>query len=82
MFMRSVLRLCRAAKGRSRRRLAAAQAASALHSVAAEPPQLPADVLEIIARATLLAEGGDVHAWARLSLVNSVFRDALHGAIG
>ena len=35
--------------------------------------------MAIIARAALAAEGDDVRAWARLSLVNTVFRDTLKG---
>ena len=40
---------------------------------------LPADVWGVIARATLQAEGGDVHAWERLSRVNSTWRAGLEG---
>ena len=43
-------------------------------------PALPPDVVGYIARATLAAEGGDVQAWVRLSLVSRAWRDALHGA--
>jgi len=40
---------------------------------------LPADVWGVVARATLQAEGGDVHAWERLSRVNSVWRAGVKG---
>ncbi len=40
---------------------------------------LPANVWGIIARATLQAEGGDVHAWERLSRVSSIWRAGLKG---
>ena len=40
---------------------------------------LPPELLEPIARMALEAEGGDVRAWARLSLVGTAWRDALRG---
>ena len=43
-------------------------------------PMLPPDVMGCIARAKLAAEGGDVQAWVRLSLVNRTWRDSLRGA--
>ncbi len=45
----------------------------------APPPALPPDMMGRIARAALTAEGDDVQAWARLSLVSRTWRDGLHG---
>ena len=42
-------------------------------------PALPPELMEPIARLALEAAGGDVRAWARLSLVSTVFRDAVRG---
>ena len=42
-------------------------------------PALPPELLEPIARLALEAAGGDVRAWARLSLVSTGFRDAIRG---
>ncbi len=44
-------------------------------------PMLPPDVMGCIARATLAAEGGDVRAWVRLSLVCRTWREGLQGAL-
>ncbi len=43
-------------------------------------PTLPPDVMDCIMRAALTAEGGDVQAWVRLSLVSRAWRDSLCGA--
>ena len=40
---------------------------------------LPPELLEPIARLALEAAGGDIRAWARLSLVSTGFRDAIRG---
>ena len=42
-------------------------------------PALPPELLEPIARLALEAAGGDVRVWARLSLVNTAFREAVRG---
>ncbi len=44
-------------------------------------PNLPVDAWHVIARAALHVEGDDVRAWVRFSLVNSVWRAALQGAL-
>ncbi len=49
-------------------------------SESADDP-VPRDVWGAIARAALHQEGDDVRAWARLSLVNSAWRDSLQGVL-
>ena len=44
-------------------------------------PNLPVDAWHAIARAALHVAGYDVRAWVRFSLVNSVWRAALQGAL-
>jgi len=44
------------------------------------PPDLPVDAWGAVARAALHQEGNGVQAWARLSLVNGVWRAGLQGA--
>ncbi len=47
---------------------------------AALRPTLPPDVMARIMRAALAADGDDVRAWVRLSLVSRTWRDGLRGA--